>query len=710
MRSLIARILMVGGAVLALASFYTYRPPCTQAANGPFNGEIAFEKLPGSISKMNADGTGQVLLTSVGLNPTWSPDGALIAFEKAFGQIFLMNADGSGQRLLTNFGFGSNFPAWSPDGTKIAFVSESANKLGVFVMNAADGSNIIRLGDSDAQALSWSPDGHQIAFIKAHHIWTMNAADGSGQSQLTTSPDDDHSPSWSPDGEKIAFETQQDIWVMNAADGSGRTPLTNTGGLLEGNPSWSPDGKKIAFDRSPPFVQGQSQPAQIFVMDADGSNQLAVTPNNSVNFRPVWQPLFSPESIGVFRPSTGQWLLRNSNTAGSPDIILNFGQAGDLPVTGDWNGDGRTDIGVFRNGTFFLAVLKTTTIKNCPSCGPITSFDQLPSFSFGQAGDLPTAGDWDGDGIDDVGVFRPGAVGTFLLRQPKTFFFQKKLITSITTISFNFGTNGDRPVAGNWNGGAISTITDRVNTVGVFRPSAPGAFFLGNNFANFADIFFNFGTTGDLPVAGDWNGDGVDGVGIFRPGNTSFFLSNSFVNSADTVFAFGQAGDLPVAGDWKGFNNPPNSGVNDPASGSSSVGQPQTFTTTCSDPDGWHNISTIDFKIAKSDGNGNGVPLALWVQFDEGSNRIRFYDPDSQTWQEGEPGSPVVLSSRFADLYLSGTQVQGSGPTGLSVQVTWSIVFKNSAVMNNYKQYLKITDDAGLTTGFDKVGSWSITK
>jgi hypothetical protein len=136
----------------------------------------------------------------------------------------------------------------------------------------------------------------------------------------------------------------------------------------------------------------------------------------------------------------------------------------------------------------------------------------------------------------------------------------------------------------------------------------------------------------------------------------------------------------------------------------------QTFVTTCSDPNGWHDISTIDFKIARSDGNGNGVSVPLWVQFDEGSNLIRFYDPDLQTWREGVPGANVVLSNRFADLYLSGTRVQGSGPTGISVQVTWQIVFKDAAVMNNYKQYLKITDDAGLTTGFDKVGSWSVTK
>lgn len=104
------------------------------------------------------------------------------------------------------------------------------------------------------------------------------------------------------------------------------------------------------------------------------------------------------------------------------------------------------------------------------------------------------------------------------------------------------------------------------------------------------------------------------------------------------------------------------------------------------------------------------MPIALWVQFNENTGRVRFYNPDSQTWLEGEPGSNVVLSSRFAELHLAETIVVGSGATGQSVQIIWSVVFKDAGIMNNYKQYLKITDDAGLTTGFDKVGSWSVTK
>lgn len=153
----------------------------------------------------------------------------------------------------------------------------------------------------------------------------------------------------------------------------------------------------------------------------------------------------------------------------------------------------------------------------------------------------------------------------------------------------------------------------------------------------------------------------------------------------------------------------PNIGVNDPSQGSSRVGQLQQFLTTCSDPDGWHDISTIDFTITRGRGRGASEHLILWVQFDENNNLINFYNPETGEWSSGAPGSPTILSSRFAELDLSQTSVEGSGQTGPSVQIRWAITFKEAAVSNGYNQYLRITDDVGLSTGTDKVGKWSIT-
>jgi hypothetical protein len=261
-------------------------------------------------------------------------------------------------------------------------------------------------------------------------------------------------------------------------------------------------------------------------------------------------------------------------------------------------------------------------------------------------------------------------------------------------------------VAGDWDG-------DGIDTIGTFNA---GSWALRNsNTAGAADINVLFGTApGSRPVVGDWNADGVDTIGVFLPANVfgapTFGLNNVNANITglfDILATFGVDGDLPLSGVW---NKPPSSGVNSPSEGASYWGQTQQFVTTCSDVDGWRNIATIDFKIAQSNGNGNGVPVAFWAQFDEANNLIHFYDPDSQTWSDGTPGSFMVLSSRYAELHLAETSVQGSGPNGRSVNITWSIVFKEAAVMENYKQFLLITDDYGVNTGFDKVGSWSVSR
>ncbi|MEH0936731.1 FG-GAP repeat domain-containing protein, partial [Micromonospora psammae] len=62
---------------------------------------------------------------------------------------------------------------------------------------------------------------------------------------------------------------------------------------------------------------------------------------------------------------------------------------------------------------------------------------------------------------------------------------------------------------------------------------------------------FGHGPSGDLPVAGDWNNDGRDTVGVFRPGNSTWYLTNGTgVLDAEFIFGHGPSGDVPVTGDW----------------------------------------------------------------------------------------------------------------------------------------------------------------
>src|SRR3989344_2085490 len=124
--------------------------------------------------------------------------------------------------------------------------------------------------------------------------------------------------------------------------------------------------------------------------------------------------------------------------------------------------------------------------------------------------------------------------------------FEMQKSPKIADYIITLGMSGDKPIAGDWD-------NDGIDTIGVFRPTQ-GKFYLRNtNSQGNADITATFGTNGDLPIAGDWNNDGIDSVGVFRPTNGMFYLRNTnSAGPADASFAFGTKGDLPIAGDIDG--------------------------------------------------------------------------------------------------------------------------------------------------------------
>ncbi|MDO9324685.1 MAG: IPT/TIG domain-containing protein, partial [Methanoregula sp.] len=109
-------------------------------------------------------------------------------------------------------------------------------------------------------------------------------------------------------------------------------------------------------------------------------------------------------------------------------------------------------------------------------------------------------------------------------------------------LAFTYGTTGDIPVTGDWN-------HDGIDTIGMYRN---GVYYLRNtNTAGNADVSFTYGTTGDIPVTGDWNGDGIDTIGMYR--NGVYYLRNTnTAGNADISFTYGTTGDIPVTGDWNG--------------------------------------------------------------------------------------------------------------------------------------------------------------
>jgi hypothetical protein len=65
------------------------------------------------------------------------------------------------------------------------------------------------------------------------------------------------------------------------------------------------------------------------------------------------------------------------------------------------------------------------------------------------------------------------------------------------------------------------------------------------------DKTFHFGTSGDIPVIGDWNGDGTSDAGIYRPSNGNWYLDYTKTGVVDRTFHFGTSGDSPKIGKWK---------------------------------------------------------------------------------------------------------------------------------------------------------------
>jgi hypothetical protein len=197
-------------------------------------------------------------------------------------------------------------------------------------------------------------------------------------------------------------------------------------------------------------------------------------------------------TVGIFRK--GLWMLeiaRGPGKTGTPSRAFTFGGLpGDIPVTGDWNGDGRTKVGIYRSGTWLLDFNGNRIDETAvPNSGDRTySFGGLP-------GDVPVVGDWNGSGQDKIGLFRSGFLWVL-------------------------DNNGNGRLDGPDRGGDIS-------------------FPLG-------------GLPGDIPVTGDWNGDGRTKTGIFRHGQWTLDLNGSSrIDAPGTgqyavVLWTAKPGDVPI--------------------------------------------------------------------------------------------------------------------------------------------------------------------
>lgn len=251
-----------------------------------------------------------------------------------------------------------------------------------------------------------------------------------------------------------------------------------------------------------------------------GSNNTAVSESFNVGAGPVPPADFDGDGrsdISVFRPSDGVWylLLSNSGFTGA-----NWGIATDKPVPADYDGDRKTDLAVFR----------ATADPSQPDYYILNSSNSTVSYlSWGTVGDLAVIGDFDGDGKSDPAVFRPSD-GRFWVR-----------LSSNGNLLLSRPMPGSTPVAGDFDGDRKTDFCVFANGQWTYSLSSD------NHRTGMLDLW---GLATDKLVPADYDGDGKTDLAVFRPSDGVWYIKRS--TGGNAFVQFGVSGDIPVPGDYDG--------------------------------------------------------------------------------------------------------------------------------------------------------------
>lgn len=211
------------------------------------------------------------------------------------------------------------------------------------------------------------------------------------------------------------------------------------------------------------------------------------------------------------------WFLKYDLTTGPGDKTFGYGFPSHFLMCA-WDAD---QLGVklpviFSGGTWFMLASYTTGAAD-------------RTFSYGSGDSKPVCGDWDGDGIDTIGVVSSN--NTWNLRNSNN-------AGSADAGSFQYGGTPSKPVVGDWDG-------DGDDTVGVVNTSN-GWDLRNTNSAGSADASFSYGFTPSYPIVGDWDGNGTDTIGSVSTGGTWALRNSNSGGASNSTFQFGFPGAVPI--------------------------------------------------------------------------------------------------------------------------------------------------------------------
>ncbi|MDQ3800048.1 MAG: proprotein convertase P-domain-containing protein, partial [Acidobacteriota bacterium] len=210
--------------------------------------------------------------------------------------------------------------------------------------------------------------------------------------------------------------------------------------------------------------------------------------------------------ISVFRQ--GNWYLLQS-TSGFTGT--QFGLATDKLAPADYDGDRKTDIAVFREGNWYLLQSSNSAFR---------------AQQFGSPGDKPVPSDYNGDGRAELAVYRNGDWHTLDL-------------TNNQSTSVQFGNSTDKAVAADYDG-------DGKTDPAVYRD---GVWYLLRSTQGFTSV--QFGISTDKPITGDFDGDGKADQAVYRAAEGSWYINRS-LDGQFTGIQFGISTDIPAAADYDG--------------------------------------------------------------------------------------------------------------------------------------------------------------